>query len=309
MTANRIVLVTGMAGAGRMTALKALEDLGFEAVDNLPASLLGYLLRPGDLLNRNLAIGFDARSRAFDPKTLLAHLNEGLGVPDADMRMLFLDCDDEVLERRFTETRRRHPLASDRSLADGIDRERALMAPVKAGADVVIDTTHLSPGDLRRLTEGHFGREGDDDIVVSIMSFSYRKGLPREADLVFDVRFLANPHYDEGLRPMTGIDLPVQNFIDADKKFRKLLDDLENFLLPLFNAYRTEGKSYLTIAFGCTGGRHRSIASAELFAERVRAAGWPVQLHHRDTAISRASGNASDMPNPSEPSTSASGAS
>jgi len=301
MAENRIVLVTGMAGAGRTTALKALEDLGFEAVDNLPASLLGYLLRPGDQLDRNLAIGFDSRSRAFDPNMFLERLKDGLGVPDADIRMLFLECDDDVLSRRFTETRRRHPMAADRSLADGIARERALIAPLRKSADVVIDTSNLSPGDLRRLTEGHFGADGDDDLVVSIMSFSYRKGLPREADLVFDVRFLANPHYDERLRPMTGIDPPVQNFIDADSKFRKLLDDLENFLLPLLSAYRSEGKSYLTIAFGCTGGRHRSIATAERFAGRVRAAGWAVQLQHRDTPISRPSDGSSGMPNPSEP--------
>ncbi len=301
MKANRIVLVTGMAGAGRTTALKALEDLGFEAVDNLPASLLGNLLRPGDHLSRNLAIGFDSRSRAFDPATLLERLEDGLGVPDADVRMLFLDCDDEVLARRFTETRRRHPMAHDRSLADGIDVERALIAPLRDGADVIIDTSHLSPSDLCRLTEGHFGADGDDDLVVSVISFSYRKGLPREADLVFDVRFLANPHYDERLRPMTGIDLPVQNFIDADKKFRKLLDDLENFLLPLLSAYRSEGKSYLTIAFGCTGGRHRSIATAELFAKRVLAAGWSVQVHHRDTPIARTNAATPGMPGLSEP--------
>lgn len=301
MAVNRIVLVTGMAGAGRTTALKALEDLGFEAVDNLPASLLGYLLRPGDHLERNLAIGFDSRSRAFDPDTLLTRLEKGLGVPDADIRMLFLDCDDEVLGRRFTETRRRHPMAHDRSLADGIGRERTLIAPLRDGADVVIDTSHLSPGELRQLTAGHFGGEGDDQLVVSVVSFSYRKGLPREADLVFDVRFLANPHYDERLRPMTGVDLAVQNFIDADSKFRKLLDDLENFLLPLLSAYRREGKSYLTIAFGCTGGRHRSIATAELFAKRVRAAGWPVKLRHRDTAVARPKDAPPDMPTPSEP--------
>ena len=301
MGTNRIVLVTGMAGAGRTTALKALEDLGFEAVDNLPASLLGNLLRPGDRLERNLAIGFDSRSRAFDPDMLLERLKNGLGVPEADIRMLFLDCDDDVLARRFTETRRRHPMAADRSLADGIDRERALIAPLREGADVIIDTSNLTPGDLRRLTEGHFGGDGDDDLVVSILSFSYRKGLPREADLVFDVRFLANPHYDERLRPMTGVDLPVQNFIDADSKFRKLLDDLENFLLPLLSAYRSEGKSYLTIAFGCTGGRHRSIATAELFANRVRAAGWPVQVQHRDTPISPPTEVSPGIENPSEP--------
>ncbi len=307
MAANRIVLVTGMAGAGRTTALKTLEDLGFEAVDNLPASLLGNLLRPGDHLGRNLAIGFDSRSRAFDPEALLAWLEGSSGAPDADLRMLFLDCDDEVLARRFTETRRRHPMAADRSLADGISRERVLIAPLRAGADVIIDTSHLSPGDLRRLTSGHFGADGDDDLVVSVVSFSYRKGLPREADLVFDVRFLANPHYDARLRPMTGVDLPVQNFIDSDPKFGKLLDDLENFLLPLLSAYRTEGKCYLTIAFGCTGGRHRSIATAERFADRVRLAGWPVRLQHRDTAVSLRSDTSPGMPSPSEPRTTTDG--
>lgn len=301
MKADRIVLVTGMAGAGRTTALKALEDLGFEAIDNLPASLLGNLFRPGDHLSRNLAIGFDARSRAFDPEALLAWLKSGSFAPDTDIRMLFLDCDDEILARRFTETRRRHPLAPGHPLADGIGRERALIAPLRADADVIIDTSHLSPGDLRRLTEGHFGADGDDDLVVSIVSFSYRKGLPREADLVFDVRFLANPHYDERLRPMTGLDLPVQNFIDADPKFRKLLVDLENFLLPLLSAYQLEGKSYLTIAFGCTGGRHRSIATAARFAEKVAAGGWTVQLLHRDTDVSRPTDTQSITPIRSKP--------
>lgn len=283
MATHRIVLVTGMAGAGRTTALKALEDLGFEAVDNLPASLLGSLLRPGDRFERDLAIGIDSRSHAFSPDDLLQRLQGGLGVPDVECRMLFLDCDDDVLGQRFTETRRRHPLAPDRSVADGIARERILMAPLRESADVVIDTSHLSPGELRRLTSGHFGVEGENRLVVSVVSFSYRKGLPREADLVFDVRFLANPHYDARLRPMTGIDRPVQNYIDADPKFRKLLSDLESFVLPLLPAYRLEGKSYLTIAFGCTGGRHRSIATAEFFAARLRDAGWPVQVHHRDT--------------------------
>ncbi len=283
MAAHRIVLVTGMAGAGRTTALKALEDLGYEAVDNLPASLLYNLLRPVGNVDRHLAIGIDSRSRAFDPDELLARLDTSFDGPNASIHMLFLDCDDEVLARRFTETRRRHPLAPDRSVADGIARERSLMATLRTGADLVIDTSHLSPGELRQLTSGHFALSGDDKLVISVVSFSYRKGLPREADLVFDVRFLANPHYDTRLRPMTGIDQPVQNYIDADPKFRKLLQDLEDFLVPLLPAYQLEGKSYLTIAFGCTGGRHRSIATAEIFAERLRLAGWPAQIRHRDT--------------------------
>jgi len=283
MTTDRIVIVTGMAGAGRTTALRALEDLGYEAVDNLPTSLLENLLRPADIAGRRLAIGIDSRSRAFDPDMLLKRLGSDMDGADVDIRMLFLDCDDEILTRRFTETRRRHPMASDRAVADGISRERSLMASLRACADVVIDTSHLSPGELRQLTGGHFAVGSEEHLVISVVSFSYRKGLPREADLVFDVRFLTNPHYDVRLRPMTGIDQPVQNYIDSDPKFRKLLQDLEQFLVPLLPAYQLEGKSYLTIAFGCTGGRHRSIATAELFAERLRQAGWSAQIRHRDT--------------------------
>jgi UPF0042 nucleotide-binding protein len=301
MAAIRVVLVTGMAGAGRTTALKALEDIGFEAVDNLPASLLSSLLRPGDKLERNLAIGLDSRSRAFDPDALLQWIDGYRHTPEIEAHMLFLDCDDEVLARRFTETRRRHPLAPDRSVADGIDRERALMAPLRSSADIIVDTSHLSVGELRQLTVGHFGANDENHLVISIVSFSYREGLPREADLVFDVRFLANPHYDQRLRPMTGADRPVQNFIDADPKFRKLLDDLENLLLPLLPAYRLEGKSYLTIAFGCTGGRHRSIAAAEFFAERLRAGGWPVQVRHRDTPIAKPAQPPSSMSSSLQP--------
>lgn len=283
MATDRIVIVTGMAGAGRTTALKALEDHGFEAVDNLPASLLGSLLRPTDDGERRLAIGLDSRSRAFNPDELLKRLDAEKDAPDADVRILFLDCDDEILARRFTETRRRHPLAPDREVADGIARERSLMAVLREHADIVIDTSHVAPGELRRLTVGHFAVGSEERLVISVVSFSYRKGLPREADLVFDVRFLANPHYDIRLRPMTGIDRPVQNYIDADPKFRKLLDGLEDFLVPMLPAYKLEGKSYLTIAFGCTGGRHRSIATAEFFAERLRQAGWPAHIRHRDT--------------------------
>ena len=283
MSVDRIALITGMAGAGRTTALKSLEDIGYEAIDNLPVSLLNSLLQPGEHHQGNLAIGIDARSRAFNPEELLDCLERGIGGAEAEVRMLFLDCDDEVLARRFTETRRRHPLAPDRSVADGIARERALIGPLRERADVIIDTSHLSPGELRHLTTGHFDVDSHTRLVVSVVSFSYRKGLPREADLVFDVRFLANPHYDARLRPMTGIDQPVQNYIDADPKFRKFLQDLESFLLPLLPAYQLEGKSYLTIAFGCTGGRHRSIATAERFAKRLVVAGWSPRIRHRDT--------------------------
>jgi UPF0042 nucleotide-binding protein len=280
---SRILVVTGMSGAGRATALKILEDLGFEAVDNLPATLLGSLVRPGDRVERDLAIGIDCRTRAFDPLKLRRQLGRWASAESPTFRLLFLDCEDEVLRRRFTETRRRHPLGLDRSVTDGIARERQLIAPLREWADLVIDTSQLTPGDLRRLIAGHFAKPTEAPLTLTIISFAYRNGLPREADLVFDVRFLANPHYVEELRPRTGLDPEVRAHVEADPAYALLLEHLESFLLPLLPSYQREGKSYLTVAFGCTGGRHRSIVVAERFAEQLRAAGWPVSLHHRDT--------------------------
>lgn len=280
---SRIVLVTGMSGAGRTTALKVLEDLGYEAVDNLPATLLGNLVRPGDRVERDLAIGIDCRTRAFDPVRLGQQLAERSGTGNANIRLLFLDCDDEILRRRFTETRRRHPLDPDRPLTDGILRERSLMAPLREWADVIIDTSQLTPTDLRRLIAGHFAPGVAPRITLSVISFGYRHGLPREADLVFDVRFLANPHYVDELRPKTGCDPAVRAYVEADPDYPLLLEQLGSLLIRLLPSYQREGKSYLTIAFGCTGGRHRSIVVAEHFASRLRAAGWPVSLFHRDT--------------------------
>lgn len=280
---GRILLVTGMSGAGRTTALKALEDLGFEAVDNLPVTLIGYLLRPNDLAGRQLAIGVDCRTRAFDPGELGALLEPPATPCDHDVRLLFLDCDDEVLRRRFTETRRRHPLAGDRLVTDGILRERQMIAPLRERADLVIDTSQLTTSDLRRLIAGHFAASGGERLTVSVLSFAYRHGLPREADLVFDVRFLKNPHYVDELRPKTGQDPEVRRYVEADPSYPLLIDRLAALLLPLLPSYRREGRSYLTIAFGCTGGRHRSIVVAERFAERLHTEGWPVQLRHRDT--------------------------
>jgi RNase adapter protein RapZ len=279
----RIILVTGMAGAGRTTALRALEDVGFEAVDNPPVDLLGSLLRPSEETRRDLAIGIDCRAHAFDTQGLNRRLDDLLKDSDDRLRVLFLDCEEEILRRRFTETRRRHPLAQDRRVTDGIAEERLLMAPLRERADLVIDTSQLSPGDLRRIVVGHFGETAGEQLTVSVMSFAYRNGLPREADLVFDVRFLANPHYVDALRPRTGKDPEVRAYVESDPNYGVLTDSLDRFLAPLLPAYRSEGKSYLTIAFGCTGGRHRSIVVAEAVAQSLREAGWPVLLHHRDT--------------------------
>jgi UPF0042 nucleotide-binding protein len=279
---SRFLLVTGMAGAGRTTALKVLEDLGYEAVDNLPAALLGAMISTGDRFDRRVAVGIDCRSRAFDPVALTDLLDRREHDVD-DLRLVFLDCESEVLRRRFTETRRRHPLASDRPIMDGIARERLLMEPLRGRASLVIDTSLLAPKDLRQVLIGHFGADQGTELVVSLISFGFRNGLPRESDFVFDVRFLRNPHYVEELRPLTGRDPPVRDYVQADAHFPFLLDQLTELMTTLLPSFMREGKTYLTIAFGCTGGRHRSVAVTEAFASTLRAAGWPALVQHRDT--------------------------
>ncbi|MBF0306177.1 MAG: RNase adapter RapZ [Alphaproteobacteria bacterium] len=279
---GRLVIVTGMSGAGRTLALKALEDLGYEAVDNLPLSLLSSLVRPGDGMSRPLAVGVDVRTRDFGAAPVLDTLDRLVAESDLDVRLLFVDCDDEVLGRRYTENRRRHPLAADRPLIDGIRHERALLAPLLARADVVLDTTALPPGELKRQVEGHFALDAGQGLTVFVTSFGYRRGVPREADLVFDVRFLNNPHYDPLLRPLTGRDRAVAEHVAADPDFAHFFGGLTSLLSPLLPRYAAEGKSYLTIAVGCTGGRHRSVAVAERLAAWLRDSGRRVDVRHRD---------------------------
>jgi UPF0042 nucleotide-binding protein len=275
-----VVVVTGMSGAGLSTALKALEDLGFEAVDNLRLSLLTALV--GQAHDRPLAIGIDSRTRDFTADALMAELDSLRERPALYVRVLFMECSDEVLQRRYTETRRPHPLAVDRTVADGIARERRLLWPLRDSADVVIDTSELSLHDVRRLLQGHFRLDSDPSLHVFVTSFSFRHGVPREADLVFDVRFLDNPHWEPDLRPLTGLDPQVGAYIERDPDFETFFSSLTGLLKPLLPRYAREGKSYLTIAIGCTGGRHRSVFTAQRLAERLRAQGHKVGLSHRE---------------------------
>jgi RNase adapter protein RapZ len=281
---TRVILVTGMSGAGHSSALKALEDMGYEAVDNLPLSLLQSVTRPGTDLAPPLAIGIDIRTRGFSAETLIAELERLEERRELDVKLLFLDCDDDVLFRRYTETRRRHPLTADRPVADGVRHERQLVEPVRARADLVVDTTMLTPSDLRRYLQGHFALERQKGMALFVVSFSYRHGVPREADLVFDVRFLENPHYNPTLRPMSGREAPVAEYIARDPGFQPFFDGLSAVLQPLLPRYVHEGKSYLTIAVGCTGGRHRSVFVAERLGQWLNDLGYPVTLTHRDIA-------------------------
>ena len=279
---RRVLLVTGMSGAGMSVALKALEDLGYEAVDNLRLSLVPALIREDEERPRPIAIVIDSRTRDFSAEAFLGQLATLTARPDLDVRLLFMECDDEVLRRRFTETRRRHPLALDRQVPDGIRRERALLAPLADCAHVTLDTTDLSIHDLRRLLAGHFPLDGEAPLQVFVTSFSFRRGLPREADLVFDVRFLVNPHYEPALRPLSGRDQPVAEMVAADPDFPTFFSHLTNLLDILLPRYKFEGKSYLTIAVGCTGGRHRSVFVAERMADWLTGRNLRVGLQHRD---------------------------
>lgn len=281
--ALRLVLVTGMSGAGRSTALRILEDEGYEAIDNLPLSLLDAVV--GEVgLKRPIAVGVDIRTRDFAVGPVLDQLDALARSPRFATTLLFVDCEDEVLGRRFTETRRRHPLAQDRPVADGIAAERRLVAPLRERADMMIDSSRLTPADFRAQLLGHVGLGGGAGMAVFVTSFSFRQGLPREADLVFDVRFLANPHYDPALRPLSGRDEAVAGFVARDPGFAPFFDHLTRMLAPLLPRYEREGKSYLTVAIGCTGGRHRSVFTAERLAAWLAEEGRHVHLGHRDIA-------------------------
>jgi UPF0042 nucleotide-binding protein len=282
---RRLWLVTGLAGAGRSTALKCLEDHGFEAVDNLPLALLPHLVSGVSASGgapRALAIGIDGRTRDFTAEGLAALLEDMKRDPALDVRLLFLDSDDETLRRRFTETRRRHPLASDRPVSDGIAQERRLMFPLQQAADLVIDTSDRTIGDFKALLARQLGLEGRNELAITVLSFSYRLGLPREADLVFDVRFLDNPHYDPALRPLTGEDERVGHAVEADPAYDGFFAGVTGLLWPLLPGFEREGKSYLTIAIGCTGGRHRSVHVARRLAQWLEGKGRPAILRHRD---------------------------
>jgi UPF0042 nucleotide-binding protein len=286
-----VVLVTGMSGAGKSSTLKALEDLGYEAVDNLPLSLLGALVLaeqpslPGGGFARPLAIGVDIRTRDFDTADFLTKFDQLQGKGDLAVALVFLECDDDVLGNRFAETRRRHPLAQDRPVRDGLRHERRLLIPIKQRATVVIDTTNKRLHDLKRAITTLFGSETRPTLSIFVTSFSYARGLPREADLVFDVRFLENPHYVAKLRPLTGRDPAVGKHIEKDSGFPGFFATLTGLLAPLLPRYAAEGKSYLTIAVGCTGGRHRSVFVAERLGAWMQGKGENVHVQHRDLDV------------------------
>lgn len=280
-TNTRLTLVTGPSGAGRSTALNALEDLGFETIDNLPLSLIPRLLE-GASPDRDMALGIDVRTRDFTPDALTALLTDVANRNGTAADLLFLDSAPDVLLARYSETRRRHPLAPDGTPEVGIARELDLLAPLRSQATMLIETSDFSPHDLRAEIHRLFAANTAHGLAVSVQSFSYKRGLPRGADVVLDCRFLTNPHWQPKLRELTGQNRLVAEHIETDPRyapFREKVLDLMLFQLP---AARDEGKAHFSIAFGCTGGKHRSVALTETVADGLAQRGWQVSIRHRE---------------------------
>ncbi|MEO6255395.1 MAG: RNase adapter RapZ [Sphingomicrobium sp.] len=271
-----------MSGAGKSTVLDALEDMGWDCVENLPATMLKDYVEQGLGAGRAIpvAVGMDVRSRGFDPAALPQIVRSIAGVSP---EILYLDCSGSELIRRYDETRRRHPLAPDRPAEDGIARERTFTAPLRSTAESVLDTTDLTPAELRDELRRRFGGDADQP-VLTIASFGFARGVSRTADLVFDLRFLANPHWVDELRPLTGEDAAVRAYIETDAAWAPAMARIEALLIDWIPRYWAAGKTYLTVAFGCTGGRHRSVAAAIEMAERLRGAGFSPNIRHRDLA-------------------------
>jgi len=288
--ALKLYLITGLSGAGKSSALKVLEDLNYEAIDNLPVSLLPNVvdMMAADLENDErpaIAIGIDARTRNFEQDKILKNLSELKGRENINLKILYFDSSNEVLAKRFTETRRKHPLAKNSQLFDGITQERQMMEVIRAEADYIFDTSGMGIQELRQTLTEKFTRVHGGDLNIMISSFAYPKGLPKDADLVFDVRFLRNPHYVEELKHLTGMDGAVQEYVQQDERFADFFGKISDLIFFLLPAYKKEGKSYLKIAFGCTGGRHRSVFMAEKSAASINAAGFKANLYHRELAL------------------------
>lgn len=280
-TAANIVIVTGPAGAGRTTAIRALEDFGFEAIDNMPLPLLQRLLS-GPPMDRPLVVGVDMRTRGFSVDAVLDVVAKATQSLDFKPTLLFLDCAVETLLKRFSETRRRHPSAPDDAPRAGIEREIGQMAALRDHADILIDTSDYSPHDLRRELAVWFSEVGDTDPSLEVQSFSYKRGVPRSTDMVIDLRFLRNPYWSEPLRALDGRDPAVADYVRADPLFTVFFDKLLEFTSLLLPAYKAEGKSHFSIGLGCTGGQHRSVFVAQALAKGLAERGWQVSIRHRE---------------------------
>lgn len=278
---QRVVLVTGPSGAGRSTAINVLEDIGYEAIDNLPLSLLPRLL-DGPPLDHPLALGIDVRNRDFNVSAMIEMIDTLARMDGVVTELLYLDCNADVLVRRYSETRRRHPMAPAESATQGIERELDLLVPIRATADVLLDTSDLSPHDLRTEVERWFAPDTGQRLAISVHSFSYKRGVPRGIDMIFDCRFLKNPYWEESLRVFDGRDNQVADFVATDVRFAPFFEKIQALVEMLLPAYIDEGKAHFSIGFGCTGGQHRSVAVAEKLVNALARGEWQVSIRHRE---------------------------
>lgn len=280
-----LVIVTGLSGSGKSTVAKCFEDLGYYVVDNLPLPLLReFLERPLELVGddeRNIALITDVRATGFAAE--FPGIFRSLDRTQAHVTLLFLEASEESLVRRFSETRRPHPLSKDLPVLEAIQRERAMLDELRGLADLVFDTSQWNVHEIRSKVNHAFAPQAEDtEMQVSLVSFGFKYGIPTGSDLLFDVRFLPNPHFVPELRPLSGRDEPVLAYLEGQPDYVELVDRLSELLLYLLPRYRRENRSYLSVAVGCTGGRHRSVAIVESLGKRLREAGWEPKLRHRD---------------------------
>ncbi|MFV0293423.1 MAG: RNase adapter RapZ [Paracoccus sp. (in: a-proteobacteria)] len=278
---TRLVLVTGPSGAGRSTAIRVLEDLGYESIDNLPLTLIPRLL-DGPPRPAPLALGLDVRNRDFSVSALIELIDRMTRHPDYALEVLYLDCDSTTLVRRFNETRRRHPVALDGAPLDGILTEKDLLTPIRNRADVLVNTSDMSPHDLKAELARFFETDPGKRLAVSVQSFSYKRGVPRGIDMMFDCRFLDNPYWDPDLRRQDGLSQSVQRFVQADSRFTEFFERVRNLILFVLPAHLDEGKTHFAVGFGCTGGQHRSVTMTEIMSQALAEEGWQVSKRHRE---------------------------
>ncbi len=275
---NQLIIITGASGAGRTTAINVFEDVGFESVDNIPISMIDSLVF-GKTRNKNLALGVDIRTREFSPENLRKLLSKYKKI---EVKIIFLDCDSNKLLRRFNETRRSHPLSGVKSLSEALAEEMEYLQPIKEFANIIIDTTDYSPKDLREELLSNLSITEIKKFSVLLESFSYKNGLPRNFDMIFDCRFLKNPYWISYLKELDGRDKKVQDFVSSSREFKiffsKVLS-LINFLIP---QVQKEGKSQFSIGFGCTGGQHRSVVFVNMLSNKLNSDGQNVISNHRD---------------------------
>jgi len=279
--AINLVLVTGLSGAGRTTAIRALEDIGYETIDNLPISLLPNIVSSPSKPAR-IAVGLDTRNRDFSTHGVLEMLETLSRMPWLKVDLVFIQCSTEVLVRRFSETRRRHPLAPAESPIIGIERERDLLLPILVRADVLLNSSDMSPHEMRGEITSYYSTDSALGLAVSVQSFSYKRGLPRGVDMLFDCRFLRNPYWDANLRSLDGQNKSVQDYVAQDTNFNEFYQKIRDLCLFLLPAYKDEGKTHFSIGFGCTGGKHRSVTLTELLANDLAHHGWQVSIRHRE---------------------------